>query len=140
MAAVHERRFALWLAGLTDREIAETEDIDDKAVFRSIQYCKSIITRDEQFRANAQHTANRAHLECADDVPSAISALLTASNWKAKSAGLTQFRRTVGMEVAGTGVNVMVDNRHQTAIMNNNGAVQSFEEVMDKVRTKLLAG
>ena len=47
---------------------------------------------------------------------------------------MTHFERAVGL--AGGGVNVMVDNRRQTAILNQ---PTSFEEVMDQVRKRLLA-
>jgi len=138
MAAIHERRLACWLTGISEAEIAEAEGVTVDAVERSVRYCLSILSRDESLRARAQHTASRAHIECSGDVAPAITALLRASIWKAKDAGLMQVRRTVGMEVS-AGVKVMVENRRQSAIINNNGAVQSFEEVMDKVRTKLLA-
>lgn len=139
MQAIHERRFALWLAGVSMDEIAEVESVDNTLVQRSVLYSKSILSRDEVLRANAQHTANRAHLDCADEVSPAILALLSSDNWKAKSAGLTQFRRTVGMEVS-AGVNVMVDNRRQSLSVTNSGQQPvSFEEAMGKVRQRLLS-
>jgi hypothetical protein len=139
MQAIHERRFALWLAGVSMDEIAEVESVDNSLVQRSVLYSKSILSRDEVLRANAQHTANRAHLDCADEVSPAILALLSSDNWKAKSAGLTQFRRTVGMEVS-AGVNVMVDNRRQSlSVTNSSTQPVSFEEAMGKVRQRLLS-
>ena len=39
----------------------------------------------------------------------------------------------------GGGVNVTVDNRRQTAILSTGNPALSFEEVMDRVRTRLLA-
>ena len=50
---------------------------------------------------------------------------------------MTHFERAVGL--AGGGVNVTVDNRRQTAILNGKDQPTSFEEVMDKVRERLLA-
>ena len=50
---------------------------------------------------------------------------------------MTHFERAVGL--AGGGVNVTVDNRRQTAILNGKDRPTSFEEVMDKVRERLLA-
>src|SRR5947207_2379203 len=64
MAVVHERRFALWLQGVSPDEIQTIEDVDISAVERSLRYAKSLLSRDEVFRSNAMHTANRTHLEC----------------------------------------------------------------------------
>jgi len=47
---------------------------------------------------------------------------------------MTHFERAVGL--AGGGVNVTVDNRRQTAILNQ---PTSFEEVMERVRKRLVA-
>jgi len=50
---------------------------------------------------------------------------------------MTHFERAVGL--AGVGVNISVDNRRQTAIFNGRDQPTSFEEVMDRVRERLLA-
>jgi len=60
--------------------------------------------------------------------------LLASENSRDLDRGMTHFERAVGL--AGGGVNVTVDNRRQTAILNQ---PQSFEEVMERVRAKLVA-
>ena len=63
--------------------------------------------------------------------------LLASENSRDLGRGMTHFERAVGL--AGGGVNVTVDNRRQTAILNGKDQPTSFEEVMDKVRERLLA-
>ena len=60
--------------------------------------------------------------------------LLASDNSRDLDRGMTHFERAVGL--VGGGVNVTVDNRRQTAILNQ---PTSFEEVMDRVRAKLVA-
>jgi len=63
--------------------------------------------------------------------------LLASENSHDLDRGMTHFERAVGL--AGGGVNVTVDNRQQTAILNGKDQLTSFEEVMNKVRERLLA-
>ena len=63
--------------------------------------------------------------------------LLASKNRRDVDRGMTHFERAVGL--AGGGVNVTVDNRQQTAILNGKDQPTSFEEVMNKVRERLLA-
>src|SRR2546427_6523158 len=56
-------------------------------------------------------------------------------NWHQRSKALEHFRRTVGAEV-GTGMSVHVTQ--QVGIVNSDQPT-SFEEVMDRVRERLLA-
>ena len=67
----------------------------------------------------------------------AMERLLASENSRDLDRGMTHFERAVGL--AGGGVNVTVDNRHQTAILNRADWPRSFEEVMDRVRAKLVA-
>ena len=64
----------------------------------------------------------------------AMERLLGSDSSRDLDRGMTHFERAVGL--AGGGVNVTVDNRRQTAILNQ---PTSFEEVMDRVRAKLVA-
>jgi len=63
--------------------------------------------------------------------------LLASENSRDLDRGMTHFERAVGL--AGVGVNISVDNRRQTAIFNGRDQPTSFEEVMDRVRERLLA-
>ena len=67
----------------------------------------------------------------------AMERLLASDSGRDLDRGMTHFERAVGL--AGGGVNVTVDNRQQTAILNGKDQPTSFEEVMNKVRERLLA-
>ena len=80
------------------------------------------------------HVAINSHKERAQKYAQAMERLLASENGRDLDRGMTHFERAVGL--AGGGVNVTVDNRRQTAILNQ---PTSFEEVMDRVRAKLVA-
>ena len=114
--------------------IAELEDVAPFAVERSVNYMLSLLPDIEVLRVRNLHIAINSQKERGRKYALAMERLLASDNSRDLDRGMTHFERAVGL--AGGGVNVTVDNRRQTAILNQ---PQSFEEVMERVRAKLVA-
>jgi len=136
MQVIHERRFNAWKQGLSCEAIAELEDVAPFAVERSVNYVLSLLPDTEVLRVRNLHVAINSHKERGRKYAQAMERLLASENSRDLDRGMTHFERAVG--IAGGGVNVLVDNRHQTAILNAGTQPRSFEEVMDRVRAKLV--
>src|SRR5881296_1899320 len=134
MQVIHERRFNAWKQGLSCEAIAELEEVAPFAVERSVNYVLSLLPDVEVLRVRNLHVAINSHKERGRKYAQAMERLLASENGRDLDRGMTHFERAVGL--AGGGVNVTVDNRRQTAILNQ---PTSFEEVMDRVRAKLVA-
>jgi len=134
MQVIHERRFNAWKQGLSCEAIADLEDVAPFAVERSVNYMLSLLPDVEVVRVRNLHIAINSQKERGRKYAQAMERLLASENSRDLDRGMTHFERAVGL--AGGGVNVTVDNRRQTAILNQ---PTSFEEVMDRVRAKLVA-
>src|SRR5213594_2571756 len=137
MQVIHERRFNAWKQGLSCEAIAELEDVAPFAVERSVNYMLSLLPDIEVLRVRNLHIAINCQKERGRKYALAMERLLASENGRDLDRGMTHFERAVGL--AGGGVNVTVDNRRQTAILNGGDQPTSFEEVMDRVRERLLA-
>ena len=93
-----------------------------------------LVSRSYSLRVRNLHIAINSHKERGRKYAQAIERLLSSENSRDLDRGMTHFERAVGL--AGGGVNVTVDNRRQTAILNQ---PTSFEEVMERVRKRLVA-
>ena len=137
MQVIHERRFNAWKQGLSCEAIADLEDVAPFAVERSVNYMLSLLPDAQVLRVRNLHVAINSHKERGRKYALAMERLLGSDNSRDLDRGMTHFERAVGL--AGGGVNVTVDNRRQTAILSTGNPPLSFEEVMDRVRTRLLA-
>src|SRR5437899_2061401 len=137
MQIIHERRFNAWKQGLSCEAIAELEGVAPFAVERSVNYMLSLLPDVEVVRVRNLHIAINSQKERGRKYALAMERLLASENSRDLDRGMTHFERAVGL--AGGGVNVTVDNRHQTANLNRADWPRSFEEVMDRVRAKLVA-
>jgi len=122
---------------LSCEAIAELEDVAPFAVERSVNYMLSLLPDIEVLRVRNLHIAINSQKERGRKYALAMERLLASDNSRDLDRGMTHFERAVGL--AGGGVNVTVDNRRQTAILNGGDQPTSFEEVMDRVRERLLA-
>jgi hypothetical protein len=137
MQVIHERRFNAWKQGLSCEAIAKLEDVAPFAVERSVNYVLSLLPDAEVIRVRNMHVAINSHKERGRKYAQAMERLLASENSRDIDRGMTHFERAVGL--AGGGINVTVDNRRQTAILNGADQPASFEEAMDRVRAKLIA-
>ena len=114
--------------------VAELEGVAPFAVERSVNYMLSLLPDVEVVRVRNLHIAINSQKERGRKYALAMERLLASDNSRDLDRGMTHFERAVGL--AGGGVNVTVDNRRQTAILNQ---PTSFEEVMERVRKRLVA-
>ena len=96
----------------------------------------SLLPDVEVVRVRNLHIAINSQKERGRKYAQAMERLLGSDSSRDLDRGMTHFERAVGL--AGGGVNVTVDNRRQTAILNGTGQPETFEEVLDKVKAKLL--
>src|SRR5437667_1074076 len=137
MQVIHERRFNAWKQGLSCEAIAELEDVAPFAVERSVNYMLSLLPDVEVLRVRNLHIAINSQKERGRKYALAMERLLASDNSRDLDRGMTHFERAVGL--VGGGVNVTVDNRRQTANLSTGNPPLRFEEVMERVRTRLLA-
>ena len=105
------------------------EDVDPRAICRSIFWCLSRMSPEECVAVRTLHAANRAHQQ-EDQYFDTLLDLMSEPTWRARSQALQHYRKTAGIE-SHKGVQVNVDQR--TAIV---GQV-SFESVLDDVRRRI---
>src|SRR5207249_2190383 len=121
--------------GVTAREIAESESVDERQIYLSISHCETRLPRAEVMANRNFRNAMVAQRKLAEKYTDALMDLLdgkAGKNWHQRSKALEHFRRTVGAE-AGTGVNLHVTQ--QMAVVNGERP-RSFEEAIDLVRRR----
>ena len=119
--------------GLTVREIAESEGVDERQIYLSISRCETRLPRAEVMTNRNFRNAMVAQRKLAEKYTQTLSDLMDGKggkNWSQRSKALQHFQRTVGMDPGGGGVSV---NVHQQAVIQNTNP-RSFEEAMDRVR------
>ena len=130
---LHEHRYLMFQHGLTVREIAESEGVDERQIYLSISRCGTRLPRAEVMTNRNFRNAMVAQRKLAEKYTQTLSDLMDGKggkNWTQRSKALQHFQRTVGME-SGGGVRVNV--MQQTAVLNSDRP-RSFEEAMDRVR------
>src|SRR5881397_548875 len=135
---LHQYRYMMFQHGVTVREIAQSEGVDERQIYLSISHCETRLPRAEVMANRNFRNAMVAQRKLAEKYVDTVSDLLdgkAGKNWHQRSKALEHFRRTVGTE-AGAGVNLHVTQ--QMAVVNADRP-RSFEEVMDRVRAKLVA-
>jgi len=132
---LHAHRYLMFQHGVTVREIAESEDVDERQIYLSISHCETRLPRAEVMTNRNFRNAMVAQRKLAEKYTNTLMDLLDGrggKNWHQRSKGLEHFRRTVGAE-AGTGVNLHVTQ--QMAVVNADQP-RSFEEAIDLVRRR----
>src|SRR5213593_4305137 len=135
---LHAHRYLMFQHGVTVREIAESEDVDERQIYLSISHCETRLPRAEVMANRNFRNAMVAQRKLAEKYVDTVSDLLdgkAGKNWHQRSKALEHFRRTVGAEI-GAGVSLQVTQ--QVGVVNSERPC-SFEEMMDHVRKKLLA-
>src|SRR5437867_2261489 len=135
---LHAYRYLMFQHGETVREIAETEGVDERQIYLSISHCETRLPRADVIANRNFRNAMVAQRRLAEKSVNTLDDLLQGKggkNWHQRSKALEHFRRLVGAE-AGAGVSVQVTQ--QVGILNSDRPC-SFEEVMDRVRAKLVA-
>ena|SRR5205809_3931178 len=99
-------------------------------------YMLSLLPDIEVVRVRNLHIAINSQKERGRKYAQAMERLLASESSRDVDRGMTHFERAVGL--VGGEVNVTVDNRRQTAVVNGCEQPTSFEEIMDRVRAKLL--
>src|SRR5207247_6410256 len=118
--------------------IAESEGVDERQIYLSISHCETRLPRAEVMTNRNFRNAMVAQRKLAEKYVDTVSDLLdgkAGKNWHQRSKALEHFRRTVGAEM-GAGVSLQVTQ--QVGVVNSERPC-SFEEMMDRVRKKLLA-
>ena len=135
---LHQYRYMMFQHGVTVREIAESESVDERQIYLSISRCETRLPRAEVMANRNFRNAMVAQRKLAEKYVDTVSDLLdgkAGKNWHQRSKALEHFRRTVGAEM-GAGVSLQVTQ--QVGVVNSERP-RSFEEMMDHVRKKLLA-
>ena len=135
---LHEYRYLMFQHGVTIREIAESEGVDERQIYLSITHCETRLPKAEVMANRNFRNAMVAQRKLAEKYSDTLAHLLDGTagkNWHQRSKALEHFRRTVGAE-AGAGVSLQVTQ--QVGIVNSERS-QSFESAMDRVRERLLA-
>ena len=135
---LHKYRYMMFQHGVTVREIAESESVDERQIYLSISHCETRLPRAEVMANRNFRNAMVAQRKLAEKYVDTVSDLLdgkAGKNWHQRSKALEHFRRTVGAEM-GAGVSLQVTQ--QVGVVNSERPC-SFEEMMDHVRKKLLA-
>ena len=135
---LHAYRYLMFQHGETVREIAETEGVDERQIYLSISHCETRLPRAEVIANRNFRNAMVAQRRLAEKSVDTLDDLLQGKggkNWHQRSKALEHFRRLVGAE-AGSGVSLQVTQ--QVGVVNSERPC-SFEEMMDRVRKKLLA-
>jgi len=135
---LHQYRYMMFQHGVTVREIAESESVDERQIYLSISHCETRLPRAEVMANRNFRNAMVAQRKLAEKYVDTVSDLLdgkAGKNWHQRSKALEHSRRTVGAEV-GTGMSLQVTQ--QVGVVNSERPC-SFEEMMDHVRKKLLA-
>ena len=135
---LHQYRYMMFQHGVTVREIAQSEGVDERQIYLSISHCETRLPRAEVMANRNFRNAMVAQRKLAEKYVDTVSDLLdgkAGKNWHQRSKALEHFRRTVGAEM-GAGVSLQVTQ--QVGVVNSERPC-SFEEMMDHVRKKLLA-
>ena len=131
---VHKRRYLQWQSGDGVEQIAAAEAVSYNAVKHSLLWCEARLPRAEVLAAHQTRLRLQAFGRLSTRYLDELESLMSDPNPVIRTRALEAFRRTVGLEMSG-GVNVNVNQR--TTVSNAQPC--SFEEVMDRVRAKLVA-
>ncbi len=131
---VHKRRYLQWQGGGGIEQIAASEGVTYNAVKHSLLWCEARLSRAEVLAAHQTRLRLQAFGRLSSRYLDELEHLLSDPNPLIRSRALEHFRKTVGLETNG-GVNVNVSQRTTVS----SGQPCSFEEVMDRVRAKLVA-
>src|SRR5207245_973972 len=104
------------------------------AVKHSLLWCEARLSRAEVLAAHQNRLRLQAFARLSSRYLDELENLMSDPNPVIRSRALEHFRKTVGLET-GSAVNVNVSQR--TTVSNGNPS--SFEEVMDRVRKRLVA-
>ena len=131
---LHERRYLQWQGGDGIEQIAASEGVTYNAVKHSLLWCEARLSRAEVLAAHQTRLRLQAFGRLSTRYLDELERLMSDRNPVVRTRALEAFRKTVGLEM-GSAVNVNVSQR--TTVSNGNPC--SFEEVMDRVRSRLVA-
>src|SRR5437667_10709600 len=131
---LHKRRYLQWQVGDTIEEIAASEGVTYNAVKHSLVWCEARLSRADVLAAHHTRLRLAAFGRLSNRYLDELESLMSDPNPVIRSRALEHFRKTVGLET-GSAVNVNVNQRTTVS----NGQPLSFEEVMYRVRAKLIA-
>src|SRR5437667_8871192 len=131
---VHKRRYLQWQGGDGIEQIAASEGVTYNAVKHSLLWCEARLSRAEVLAAHQTRLRLQAFGRLSSRYLDELERLLSDPNPVIRCRALEHFRKTVGLETGG-GVNVNVNQR--TTVSNDQPCC--FEQVMDRVRAKLVA-
>ena len=131
---LHHARYTKWQLGHPAEDIAAEEGITSNAVRHSITWCEGRLSNAQVVQARNTRLRLRTFNRFSERYIEELENLMSDPNPIVRSRALEAFRKTIGLETAG-GVQV---NVNQQAALIQRGPT-SFEEIMDKVRERLLA-
>ena len=131
---LHHARYTKWQLGHSAEDIAAEEGITSNAVRHSITWCEGRLSNAQVVQARNTRLRLRTFNRLSERYIEELENLMSDPNPIVRSRALEAFRKTIGLETAG-GVQV---NVNQQAALIQRGPT-SFEEVMEKVRVRLIA-
>ena|SRR5438093_9634012 len=131
---VHKRRHLQWQSGDGIEQIAASEGVTYTAVKHSLLWCEARLPRNEVLAAHQTRLRLQAFGRLSTRYLDELESLMSDPNPIIRSRALEHFRKTVGLEGSG---GIQVNVNQQTALIQRGPT--SFEEIMDKVRERLLA-
>ena len=131
---LHHARYTKWQLGHSAEDIAAEEGITSNAVRHSIAWCESRLSNAQVVQARNTRLRLRTFNRLSERYIEELENLMADPNPIIRSRALEAFRKTVGLEAA---AGVQVNVNQQAALIQDRP--RSFEEIMDKVRERLLA-
>ena len=131
---LHHARYVKWQLGGSVEDIAAEEDVTSNAIRYSISWCEGRLPNAQVVQARNTRLRLRTFNRLSERYIEELENLMSDPSPIVRSRALEAFRKTIGLETAG-GVQV---NVNQQAALIQRGPT-SFEEVMEKVRVRLIA-
>src|SRR5438876_5001856 len=135
---LHQYRYMMFQHGVTVREIAESESVDERQIYLSISHCETRLPRAEVMANRNFRNAMVAQRKLAEKYVDTVSDLLdgkAGKNWHQRSKALEHFRRTVGANMC---ADISIQITQKVSVINSERPC-SFEELMNNVSKNLLA-
>lgn len=129
---LHQHRYMMFQGGVTVREIAKIEGVNERQIYLSIVHVETRLPKREILSNRNLRNAIRTDQKLAEKYVKTLSALMDGKggkNWNQRCRALAHFRRTVGMEAgAGLQVNTAVNIRTNTDVES------SYEDRISRIR------
>jgi hypothetical protein len=132
---LHQHRYLMFQHGVSIREIAEAEGVDERQIYLSITHCETRLLKSEVMANRNFRNAMVIQRKLAEKYIDVLDDLLEGrggKNWHQRSKALEHFRRSIGSEAA-SGVNLQVTQ--QVGIVHQDQP-RSFEEALNFVKRR----